>query len=325
MQKFNEIAWHDPRKKIWGFHLHQELPLADFTQALVIQKKCSEFLIRHDVPIDNDDVIEPGYGPHLDYMWELRVESETDHVLEKMGLAISYFAINRLGLSGYIHPLMHDVSASEEEMLAAEGRDNQANATWFTYKVPQNQDFFFHPPKNNNNQIVDTRTSRIISLREKNTLLNLGLKKTAKHIFQDPYALIIGGFHLHMDFSASEEALALMIFDKFLIFLSSEEMKPTSTRIYGPGENGPHLMSGWEVKFETDDKTILKKIGIAIAWLMCNRQSLSVFMHPVTWHEGEYREELKAHQEYSFFIGDMPALDLTFFSNKFTDSIPTRI
>jgi len=52
---------------------------------------------------------------------------------------------------------------------------------------------------------------------------------------------------------------------------------------------------------------------------MCNRQGFSIFIHPVTWHEGDYREELKAHEECSFFLGDLPELELSFFSDKIID------
>ena len=100
----------------------------------------------------------------------------------------------------------------------------------------------------------------------------------------------------------------------------NENLRPTSTRLYAPYENGPHVLGGWEVKFEIKDPGILSKIGIPIAWLMCNRQGLSVFIHPVTWREGDHEEELKAHEKYSFFLGSMPELELGFFSNK----IPLR-
>lgn len=320
MNKLNQIEWHNPREKIWGFHVHQELPINDFPTALVIQSNCAEFLKSHNVPIDASDAITPGYGPHLDYMWELRVESASkNNVLEKLGIAIAYMAINRFGLSAYIHPLMQDPNLPEDIALAVEGRDNQANTIWFSYKVPQKQDFFFNPPKDDNNQIIDTRTARVMPTQEREKLIDIGKMKLQDKLFQDPFKTIIRGFHIHMDYSAEQEALALTVFDKFLMYLLGENLRPTSTRLYGQGENGPHIQKGWEVKFETEDRTILESIGIAIAWLMCNRQGCSVFMHPVTWHEGDYPEELKAHEAYSFFIGDLPELDLRFFSNKIID------
>jgi len=124
------------------------------------------------------------------------------------------------------------------------------------------------------------------------------------------------GFHIHLDYLEDQEDLAFAVFDKFLIYLLRESLRPTSTRSYGPRENGPHVQRGLEVKFETQDKTILERFGIAVAWLMCNRQGLPVFMHPVTWQDGNSREELKAHAQYAMFIGDLPELDLSFFSNK---------
>ncbi|KTD31192.1 Dopa 4,5-dioxygenase family [Legionella moravica] len=315
MSSLSKIEWQNPYKKIWGFHVHQELPFDDFINALALQKNAATFLKENHIPIDNDDVLTPGYGPHLDYMWELRVESAKYNILEKMGLAISYMAINRFRLSAYIHPLMHDPSLSEEMALRAEGHENQANALWFSHRVPQNQDFFFNPPKDEHNQIIDTRTARIMSAREKEELTAGALNKEHQS-FKDPSLIISNGFHIHMDFSNENEALALQIFDKFMVFLLNENLRPTSTRLYAPYENGPHVLGGWEVKFETSDPSILSKIGIPIGWLMCNRQGLSVFIHPVTWREGDHEEELKAHEQYSFFLGFMPDLELEFFSNK---------
>lgn len=320
MSDSNLREWFNPREKIWGFHVHQELPIEEFSKALVIQKECADFLKRHAIAIDASEVILPGYGPHLDYMWELRVENACkSDLLEKLGIAISYMAINRFQLSAYIHPLMHDISLSEELALAEEGRDNQVNALWFSYKVPQKQDFFFNPPKDKNNKIIDTRSSRLMSEQEYNELFFIGKSKLQGKVFQDPSDAIIHGFHIHLDCSEEDNELALMVFDKFLIYLLSENLRPTSTRLYASRENGPHVYGGWEVKFETEDKIILKRIGIAIAWLMCNRQGLSIFMHPVTWNDGDYREELKAHEEYAFFLGDLPELELSFFSDKIVD------
>ena len=312
------ISWQDPRNKIWGFHVHQELALENFAESLVVQSQCAAFLQKNGIVINADDVMKPGYGPHLNYMWELRVERSAQP-LEHMGLAISYMAVNRFGLSAYIHPVMHDESLPIEAALAAEGRYNQANALWFSQRVRQNQDFFFNPPKDKHNQLIDTRSPRICSRQERKHLYDAGKAKFQYIDFFDPYQAIINGFHIHMDFSRREEETALLVFDNFLRFLLEIGLRPSSTRLYGPGENGPHIQQGWEVKFETQDKRILQKIGIAIGWLMCNRQHLSVFIHPVTWEEGDHPTEFKAHAEYSMFIGDLPPLDLNFFKKKFEE------
>lgn len=140
MNNLKPITWHNPLDKIWGFHIHQELPLEDFDKALVIQKNCTEFLEKNKILVDVNAAFKPGYGPHLNYMWELRVESETENLFEKLGLAISYMCINRFGLSAFIHPLMHDRSLPED--LVTEGQENQTNTLWFSHQVTQNQDFF---------------------------------------------------------------------------------------------------------------------------------------------------------------------------------------
>ena len=309
----NHLTWSNPRTSLWGFHVHQELPQEDFVKSLAIQNQCAAFLSSHNIPIDADDAIAPGYGPHLDYMWELRVESAATNVLEKLGLAISYMAVNRFGLSAYIHPLMHDTSLSDEEALAAEGRLNQHNALWFSRRVPQAQEFFFNPPKDEQQKIIDTRTSRIMSAQKRTELLDAANTSLPKQCFREPKKVILRGFHIHMDYTLEQESLALAIFDQFLLYLIGENLRPTSTRLYAPRENGPHIQGGWEVKFETRESSILSRIGIAIAWLMCNRHNMSVFMHPVTWEEGDRPEELRAHKEYAFFLGHLPELDLTFF------------
>lgn len=311
MNDIKTIEWVDPREKIWGFHVHQELPVEDFSLALMIQEECSHFLQSQGIAIHSDDAIKPGYGPHLNYMWELRVEN--DNPLEQMGLALSYMAINRFGLSAYIHPLMHDPFLPAEAALIAEGRDNQANILWFSRRVEQNQDFFFNPPKDGSNKIIDTRSPRILSKKEKNEFYSRGKKVKPSSAFHDPFSKIINGFHIHMDFTEKEKMLALAVFDSFLLFLLKTGLRPSSTRLYGPGENGPHVQGGWEVKFDMSNKQILKQIGVAIGWLMCNRHHLTIFTHPVTWIEDDHAEELKAHAEYSMFMGELPELDLNFF------------
>lgn len=316
MLNISNIDWKDPKETIWGFHVHQELPLEHFPKALVIQNKCAEFLHENDIPMDASDCIKPGYGPHLDYMWELRVENLKEFILEKMGFAISYMAINRFGLSAYIHPLMHDPELPDDKALEQEGHHNQKNALWFTHRVAQKQDFFFNPPKDECQNIIDTRTPRVMEKKEILALYEKGLRQMRSHQFQDPRNTIIHGFHIHMDFSIEDEALGLEIFKHFNRYLYEINRIPTSTRLYKEKENGPHLQRGWEVKFETRDPNILQDIGIAIAWLMCNRQGLSVFFHPVTWEEGDPLEELNAHKHYAFFLGDLPALDLSFFEKK---------
>lgn len=306
--------WINPYSKVWGFHIHQELPFEQFHRALVIQKYCQQFLTAHGVYINDTDSMQPGYGPHLAYIWDLRVEKDPVATLRKLGLAISFMVINRFNLSAYIHPLMHDKDRKDD--FDTEGRFNQGNILWFGYKVPHYQDFFFNPPRDQHNHIIDTRTPRIIAKYDIEKLLALGEESLKETDFADPFEIITNGYHIHLDYTREQEKTALLVLENFIAFLFTEGMHPTNIRIYEPKVNGPHVKRGWEVKFLTADKEILYNIGIITAWLMCNRRGLPIMIHPVTWKDGDIKEELKAHRDYTMFIDELPELDLSFFSAK---------
>ena len=61
MSNLSKIEWHNPYKKIWGFHVHQELPFDDFIKALALQKAAASFLKENHIPIDNDDVLQKDF------------------------------------------------------------------------------------------------------------------------------------------------------------------------------------------------------------------------------------------------------------------------
>jgi aromatic ring-cleaving dioxygenase len=320
-----------PADAIWGFHVHQEVPEGLFGRALAVQKACKAFLEgQRGIRVDHDEAVSPGYGPHLDFMWELRVESlrcsERGDVLRELGQSIAWLCVNRLGLPSYVHPTMHDPSLPVLEMLKDEGRTNQAQAMWFGERVPQLRDFFFNPPLApvgpgevpGSNGIVDTRSSRVIAAQTKAAMVEL-MDATC---FLHPKDVVIRGYHIHVDWPDDEgrtpelNAFALLLFDGLVSYLLSQGSRPSSTRLYEPLENGPHQNRGWEVKFEYRDfDTATRCLGHAVGWLMCNRGTeLPVFVHCVTWEEGDHVEELRAHRDCAAFIGDAPPpLDLTFF------------
>lgn len=311
MSQSNNNCGVDPSSKIWGFHVHQEVTFEDFAKALVIQNRCKQFLEEHGVKIDFDDAIKPGYGPHLNYMWELRVESLQSDILGKLGLAAAFMSINHCGLGAYIHPLMHNPNLEED--LLTEGLENQGNIIWFGKKIEQNTQFFFNPPRDSENQVIDTRSSRILSIEERVQLIKKGEMELAQYQFRNPFKFITKGFHIHLDFDELNEVKSLRINNQFLEFLNSKKIEITSHSIYKAKENGPHLFAGWEVKFEREDKTVFFDFGHALGWLMCNRQSMPIFSHPVTWKSGETIKEYEAHEQFAFFIDKLPPLDLSFF------------
>ena len=317
------VAFIDPLESIWGFHVHQELPEPLLPKALVVQQRCREYLLSRGVAVDHDDVMEAGYGPHLQCMWELRVESLPSRraVLKELGEVVAFVAVNRAGLPAYVHPTRQDSGLPTIEELRQEGLLNQPQAVWFGARVPQFQEFFFNPPLTPHGDVADTRTQRVMPLEKREGLLRQGVEQWTAEGYPAPavapHDKLIRGFHVHVDFLEEQTALAYDVFDHLVTYLLEHGVRPSSTRLYGAGENGPHVQKGWEVKFEyRDAATTHDALGVTLGWLMCNRHGLNVFAHGVTWEEGDIAEELKAHREYAFFIGALPPLDLTFFVKR---------
>jgi len=181
-------------------------------------------------------------------------------------------------------------------------------------QAPLNLNFFYNPPiEKNSGKIQDTRTPNEISNKEQDELLESSEKELSEIQFTDPYKALVKGFHIHVDFIPAHQRRAMAVHNSFLQFLKEHSLKFTSHSIYSANSNGPHLLSGWEVKFETADPKVMKVIGRAISWLMLNRDNLPVFIHPVTWQEGDVQAEIKAHKEYGMYMGNITPLDLTFF------------
>jgi hypothetical protein len=350
--------WADPKEIIWGFHVHMETETEDdFKRSLAVQQAFTTFFTeKRGVQIKRSDCIKPGYGPHLGYMWELRMETVAkERVLAELGIAVAFMAVNRLGIPAYIHPTMHNEALPIFDMLKQEGETNQRQSIWFGRRVAQHQDFFFDPPRDPENpeDLLDTRTSRVMSSEEVSRWQREGYALNLKHIlnaadwppnggfhsghpttvlervtrqglFRDPNDVIICGFHIHVDFTDETNATGFGddLFAAFTAFMRTQGIEPSSTRRYGPKENGPHQWGGWEFKLEyrTSDvgpNVTFQQLGMGLGWLMCNRgDEVRVFAHAVSWEDGDFDEELYAHAGYSFFIGDdLPPLDLSFFQN----------
>jgi aromatic ring-cleaving dioxygenase len=321
----SKVDFQDPLLSIWGFHVHQEFNEAntvDFGEALLLQQRCLSFLNDRGVSVDAKEVLHGGYGPHLNAMWELRVESlKPAFVLHALGEVIAFCAVNRYGRSGfYVHPTRHDEQLPPRDQLLQEGLLNQSQILWFNEKVDQSQLFFFDPPLEEDGSIVDTRSCRVISEAERASALEKVDRASwnVERPVADPHAKIIRGFHIHVDFLLEDSCEGMNMFDHLLVYLVKDHcLRPTSTRLYDERENGPHVQRGWEIKFEYRDPTYnIQALGVAIGWLICNRRGFNVFAHCVTWEEGDISEEVLAHQEYSFFLGDQVPLDLAFFQRS---------
>eukprot|EP00759_Apiculatamorpha_spiralis_P053193 PhF_6_TR6124/c0_g1_i1/m.9056 len=200
------ITLKDPREAIWGFHVHQELPEEYFSDMLQLQTATKQYLQTRGVTPDFEDVFRPGYGPHINPMWELRVERQPkETVLEHFGAAVAFMAVNRGNFpSAYVHATMHDESLPGIQQLRQEGETNQKNAIWFGQRVTLKDDFFFNPPLTPEGAIVDTRTAHTLSVAERDEIRARG----KPIVYRKPEDVVIRGFHIHVDFQEADRAKA---------------------------------------------------------------------------------------------------------------------
>lgn len=300
-----------PTNKIWGCHFHMEVDKEDFPRALVINEAFLKYLNKEKIVPDTVGFFQPGYGAHKKYMWEVRLETSDPQLLEKMGKGALWLAMNRGKLGAYIHPLTHDSTKLD---LKTEGDDHADRTLEMGVVHPLDMQFFYDPPiDGKTGKLVDTRTPNEISPLEVSQMKALGWNNAKEIRWKDPREALVNGFHIHVDFTPDKQASAMKVYGAFMQFLQSQNLHPTSTRVYKPKENGPHQLAGWEVKFEKNDEEVMKIMGIALGWLMLNRDGNSVFVHPVTWHEGDVEAEIKAHADYGMVLGKIPPLDLSFF------------
>lgn len=282
----------NPYDAIWGFHCHMDVEEADLPMALVIQENFIKYLVSENIQPTRRDVYRPGYGPHVKHQWEIRLEDRNPLVLEQMGIAFTWLALNHQQLTALVHPLTHNEQILD---LETEGEDHDFRALWMGDKPqPLNTQFFYNPPiDEETGSIKDTRTPTLMSdaeieeLKIKGDVLNLS--------FVNPRDVLANGFHIHMNYVPEDRELALKVYRTFVDFLKRNHIPYSYAGTHGQNF-GPHQNAGWAVEFETQDTDVIKRIGIAVGWLMCNRANLPFFVHPQTNHyEDAFEQDHSAH------------------------------
>eukprot|EP01113_Clastostelium_recurvatum_P035749 TRINITY_DN5016_c0_g1_i1.p1 TRINITY_DN5016_c0_g1~~TRINITY_DN5016_c0_g1_i1.p1 ORF type:complete len:190 (-),score=41.31 TRINITY_DN5016_c0_g1_i1:77-625(-) len=151
--------------------------------------------------------------------------------------------------------------------------------------------------------------------------------------FLDPYVALKGGYDVHVYFTLEQHAKATSLYHAFLAFLADHRVKPTFSFIYDQPPNfegGPHKGPMWVVQLmginpardiiqEGGAARAIEHLGVALSWLMLNRQGLKVLVHPnVALPFGQVAEEKIDHDEYAVWMGiahdpSPPELDIAFF------------
>jgi hypothetical protein len=123
------MPFRNPLTFIWGFHCHNDVPNGnDFANALLIQRACIEFLLNLKAPLARFESYWPGYGPHRECMWEIRVEDEVHgEIKEKIAESRTSSSVdennNTIKSAGDIRLRPLD-AALEKELTSENGKYN---------------------------------------------------------------------------------------------------------------------------------------------------------------------------------------------------------
>jgi aromatic ring-cleaving dioxygenase len=270
--------WADPRDVIWGFHVHQDLTedtAAALPASIALQQRARDWLSQRGTTIDVEAAVRPGYGPHISYAWELRVESTPrEEVARRYGAAVLWLALNHgTQLAGYIHPVAHDESLPVVQQIMQEGTHHK----FHTVKLgPQplaiRLDFFLNPPLDVDGGVADTRTCNEIFEDERNALANEG-RSSAPQVEVDPVALVDSiTLTVRPNIDAASQSELSHFLESFKGFLTDSSVPFEETPLVG-GASSLTLTfrrdanNGDDVTFEA----LAAHVGLALLWLLVNR------------------------------------------------------
>lgn len=125
----------------------------------------------------------------------------------------------------------------------------------------------------------------------------------------EPSKYVTDGYDIHTYFDMENKDHAQKVFQNFLQFLKSQGIVVASSGFYPKTfERSPHLKPMWEVDLKPQEK-LFEKLGIAISWLMLNREGLSIIVHP---HTGIHSRQQKIldHTDYALWMGPPVTLNV---------------
>jgi len=128
---------------------------------------------------------------------------------------------------------------------------------------------------------------------------------------RDPTEWIVGGYDVHVIFTQEYKQLALDLFERFRAFVIDQGMVHDRAMVFADPV-GPWPTPMWQVLLRDQSMPQLSvDLGMCIGWLMLNRGSLSVMIHPNTCtQDGGYAD----HAEHSVWLGESIDLKLEIFN-----------
>lgn len=124
----------------------------------------------------------------------------------------------------------------------------------------------------------------------------------------EPTEVITEGYDVHTYFKIEEKEKAFSVYQNFLEYLKDNNIKVTSGFHPDIFDDSPHPLPMWEVDLDIQD-CWQEKLGIAISWLMLNREGLSILIHPNTGLRNR-DSKLMDHTEYTLWLGNPVILNL---------------
>lgn len=301
---------YESTSKIWGFHVHMDVESKRFPESLKVKQALLNFLEEQNIPVARTDAYRPGYGPHEDSMWEVRIEPVGKDVdlAHAMGKVVDWILYHPQHPSMWIHPVTHNETIED---LTTEYIDHQERRIVFGREPHLNLNFFKNPPRDSSGQIVDTRIPNLFSQKEQQNLLdNLPLESSTQTRRK------ASEYRINLGYTANQAATIQKVTVALEQFFKEQGIKPKSQGYYCAGENGPHILQGYEIQLS--GKMALRELGQIISFFMLNHEDLPVYLHSLTADEAQQGlvDENEAFEDYDqrkAYIDTMMLLDLSLF------------
>ncbi|MDF1665616.1 MAG: DOPA 4,5-dioxygenase family protein [Planctomycetota bacterium] len=140
---------------------------------------------------------------------------------------------------------------------------------------------------------------------------------TKQRLTHLPKDLIDQGFDIHLVFNEAQASEARQVFDAFIEFVEEREI-PYQRGMIFEKPVGPWPTPMWQVLLrpESSFAQLESHIGACLGWMMINRGSFSVMIHPNTDESSESGGALRDHRDYCLWLGTPQNLKLSIFNRE---------
>jgi aromatic ring-cleaving dioxygenase len=125
----------------------------------------------------------------------------------------------------------------------------------------------------------------------------------------NPAIEVVDGYDIHVYFDPQEAPKARSVFERFVAYMQAEQAQTTGVGFYPEVfDRSPHPKPMWEVDLPPQQQ-LNEKLGTALAWLMLNRDGLTVLIHPNTSPRNR-ASKIMDHSGYTAWLGEPVPINL---------------